>query len=167
MCCTVWFSAELLIWFCDTQTDTNSGTFSPLAKEDNIFTFQLWSWLLYLKLKRRSLLRITLGPMFYALCSVSQSCPTLCDPMDCSPLGSPLWGFSRQEYWSGLPCPPPGNLPNLGIKPRSPTLQEDSLPTEPPEKIHTHTHTNTHTHTHTHVYISEEHCCTPETNTTL
>ena len=42
------------------------------------------------------------------------------------------WGFSRQEYWSGLPCPPPGALPNPGIEPRSPTLQADSLPTEPP-----------------------------------
>ena len=38
--------------------------------------------------------------------------------------------FSRQEYWSGLPCPPPGDLPNPGIKPRSPTLQEDSLSVE-------------------------------------
>ena len=34
-----------------------------------------------------------------------QSCPTLCDPMDCSPPGSSVHGFSRQEYWSGLPCP--------------------------------------------------------------
>ena len=34
-----------------------------------------------------------------------QSCPTLCDPMDCSPPGSFVHGFSRQEYWSGLPCP--------------------------------------------------------------
>ena len=41
------------------------------------------------------------------------------------------WGFSRQEYWSGLPCSPPGNLPNPGIEPRSPELQVDSLPTEP------------------------------------
>ena len=37
-------------------------------------------------------------------------------------------GFSRQEYWSGLPCPPPGNLPYPGIKPLSPALQADSLP---------------------------------------
>ena len=40
-------------------------------------------------------------------------------------------GFSRQEYLSGLPCPPPGDLPNPGIKPRFPALQADSLPTEP------------------------------------
>ena len=38
------------------------------------------------------------------------------------------WGFSRQEYSSGLPCPPPGDLHNPGIKPRSPALQADSLP---------------------------------------
>ena len=43
-------------------------------------------------------------------------------------------GFSRQEYWSQLPCPPPGNLPNPGIEPRSPALQADSLPAEPPGK---------------------------------
>ena len=43
-------------------------------------------------------------------------------------------GFSRQEYWSGLPCPPPGDLPKSGIKPRSPALQADSLPSEPQGK---------------------------------
>ena len=43
-------------------------------------------------------------------------------------------GYSRQEYWSGLPCPLPGDLPNPGIEPRSPTLQVDSLPSEPPWK---------------------------------
>ena len=41
------------------------------------------------------------------------------------------WGFSRQEYWSGLPCSPQGDLPNPWIKPRSPTLQADSLLSEP------------------------------------
>ena len=40
--------------------------------------------------------------------------------------------FSRQEYWSGLPFPSPGDLPNPGIEPRSPTLQADALPSEPP-----------------------------------
>ena len=44
------------------------------------------------------------------------------------------WGFSRQEYWSRWPCPPPGDLPYPGIKPRSPALQADSLPSEPPGK---------------------------------
>ena len=44
-------------------------------------------------------------------------------------------GFSRQEYWSGLPFPSPGDLPNPGIKPGSPTLQADALPSEPPGKL--------------------------------
>ena len=44
-------------------------------------------------------------------------------------------GFSRQEYWSGLPFPSPGDLPDPGIEPRSPALQADALPSEPPGKI--------------------------------
>ena len=49
-------------------------------------------------------------------------------------------GLSRQEYWSGLPFPSPGDLPKPGIKPESPTLQADSLPSEPPDIINTHIH---------------------------
>ena len=59
-----------------------------------------------------------------------QSCLTLCDPMDCSPPGSSVHGFSGQEYWSGLPFPPPGDRPDAGIElesPASPALQADSL----------------------------------------
>ena len=44
------------------------------------------------------------------------------------------WRFSRQEYWSGLPCPLPGDIPNPGIEPRFPTLQADSLLSEAPGK---------------------------------
>ena len=44
-------------------------------------------------------------------------------------------GFSRQEYWSGLPCPPPGDLPDAGIEPRSPTFQADSIPPPPARKL--------------------------------
>ena len=51
----------------------------------------------------------------------AQLCPTLCDPMDCSQVPLSM-GFSRQEYWSGLPFPPPGDLPDLGIKPSLPNL---------------------------------------------
>ena len=43
--------------------------------------------------------------------------------------------FSKQEYWSGLPFPSPGYLPNPGIEPRSPALQADALPSEPPGKL--------------------------------
>ena len=42
--------------------------------------------------------------------------------------------FSRQEYWSGLPFPSQGDLPNAGIEPGSPALQADALPSEPPQK---------------------------------
>ena len=45
-------------------------------------------------------------------------------------------GFSRQEYWSGLPFPSPGDLPNLGIEPRSPALEADALTSEPPGKLY-------------------------------
>ena len=51
---------------------------------------------------------------------VAQSCPTLCDPMDSSlHRAPPSMAFSRQEYWSGLLFPSPGNLPNPGNEPRS------------------------------------------------
>ena len=62
---------------------------------------------------------------------VAKSCLTLATPwtVACQAQRSP-WGFSRQEYWSGLPFPSPGDLPNPGIKPGSPALQADSLPTE-------------------------------------
>ena len=44
------------------------------------------------------------------------------------------WGFSRQGYWDGSSCPPPWDLPNPGIEPRSPAWQADSLPSEPSGK---------------------------------
>ena len=47
----------------------------------------------------------------------------------------PSMGFSRQEYWSGLPFPSARDLPNPGIEPRSPTLQADALTSEPPGKL--------------------------------
>ena len=60
---------------------------------------------------------------------VAQSCPTLCNPLDSSlHQAPPSVGFSRQEYWSGLPFPSPG------IEPRSPALQTDALLSEPPGK---------------------------------
>ena len=46
----------------------------------------------------------------------------------------PSMEFSRQEYWSGLPFPSPGGLPDPGIEPRSPTVQADALPSEPAGK---------------------------------
>ena len=65
---------------------------------------------------------------------VAQSCLNLCDLMDCSQAVS-FMEFSRQEYWTGLPFPSTGDLPNPGIKPGSPTLQADALQSEPPGKL--------------------------------
>ena len=62
---------------------------------------------------------------------VGQSCLTLCEPMNCIACKAPLsMKFFRQEYWSGLPFLSPGDLLNPGIKPQSPALQTDALPSE-------------------------------------
>ena len=55
---------------------------------------------------------------------------TRCKPLDRSPPGSLSMGFPRQEYWSVLPFPSPGNLPDPGIKLRFPALPVDPLPSE-------------------------------------
>ena len=65
---------------------------------------------------------------------VAQSCPTLHNPIDLAHQASLSMGFSRQEFWSGLPFPSLEDLPNPGIEARSPALQADSLPSEPPGK---------------------------------
>ena len=70
-------------------------------------------------------------PSLVPVCSVAQSCLTLCDPMGCSPPGSSVHGISQAEYWSGLPCPPPGDLPDPGIEPVSPALAGRFFTTEP------------------------------------
>ena len=56
----------------------------------------------------------------------------------------PSVGFSRQEYWSGLPFPSPGDLPNPDIEPGSPALQADSLPSESPGKLNKQLSINNH-----------------------
>ena len=51
-----------------------------------------------------------------------QSCPTLCDPKDCSLPGFSVPGILQETYWGGFPCLPTGDLPNQGITPESPAL---------------------------------------------
>ena len=111
----------------------------------------LWVPLCHLPLSSRSqlrLLRVCSWPSlplqvwvelvrahgFVCAGSVAWSHPTLCNPSNCSLPVSSVHGISQQEYWSGLPFPPPGDLPDPGIAPKSPAspaLQADSLPTEP------------------------------------
>ena len=83
----------------------------------------------------------------------------------------PSMGFSRQEYWSGVPFPSPGDLPNPGIEPRSPALEADALTSEPPGKpsplvalllIFTSGLFKKDICT----CITDSLCCTPETNMT-
>ena len=59
----------------------------------------------------------------------------LCDPTDVARQAPLSMGFSRPEYWSGLLCPSPADLPDPGIEPRFPTLQADSVLFEPPGQI--------------------------------
>ena len=73
---------------------------------------------------------------YFSFCSDAHSCVLFCDPMDCSPPGPLSMGFSRQEYQNGLTFPPPGDLPNPGIKSMSPELAGRFLTTEIPGKPH-------------------------------
>ena len=66
---------------------------------------------------------------------VAQLCPILCDPMVVAHQAPVSMEFSRQEYWSGLPFPSPGDLPEPGMEPEALALQADSLPFEPPWEL--------------------------------
>ena len=69
---------------------------------------------------------------------VAQSCLTVCDPWVVAGQAPLSVEFSRQEYRKRLPFPSPGDLPDPGIERRSPALQADSLPSEPPGKPQAH-----------------------------
>ena len=86
--------------------------------------------------------------MLCALLSCSVMSNSL-QPMDCHLPGSSVHGDSP-EYWNGSPCPPPADLSNPGIEPRSPTLQADSLLPEPPGKPQT---------LHTEIQFGNLHVC--------
>ena len=83
------------------------------------------------------MLQVASSTMHMQTCSVAQLCPTLCCPMDCSPLSSLSMKMSRQEQWNGLPFPIPGDLPDPGIEPvslASPALAGGFFTTAPPVK---------------------------------
>ena len=61
-----------------------------------------------------------------------KSCPTLCDPMDCCQLGNSVHGILQAKILEWVAISFPGDLPDPGIKPRSPALQADALTSEPP-----------------------------------
>ena len=72
------------------------------------------------------------APAYERALSSLQSCLTLCEPVDSSPPGSSVHGILRQEYGTGWPCPPPGDLPNPGIELISPALAGEFFTTETP-----------------------------------
>ena len=65
-----------------------------------------------------------------------QSCPTLCNPIDCSPPAASIHGIFQARIQDGIPFPSPGDLSDPGIEPRSSALQADSLPTELQRKFY-------------------------------
>ena len=109
---TVWVCVLVLVWLCY-QTATSQGNITlllPLFPTRNIVPG------IFPELQKCVWSR-TQTVCFTTMCAhvrakLLQSCPILCDPMDCSPPGFSIHGISEQEYWSGLPCPPPGDLPN-------------------------------------------------------
>ena len=84
--------------------------------------------------KERKKERNHMGLLRYSVLTHSVGSDSLWTPWTIALQAPPSMGFSKREYWSGLPCPPPGDLPDPGIKPRSPTLQVDSLLSELPGK---------------------------------
>ena len=132
--CLVWSSSRRK-WLCiDLPLFNNTFCFSfdhpcllPHPPVTASFLYLLLSFFLPVSLNT-----VCAAAFFLLLCLAPQSCPTLCDPVDCGPWGSSVRGdFFSQEYWSGLPCPLPRDLPHPGIKPRFPALHVDSLPSEP------------------------------------
>ena len=71
---------------------------------------------------------------FFKWCTYESESRSVMSQLFATPWAIQSMEFSRPEYWSGQPFPSPGDLPNPGIEPRSPALQADSLPAEPPEK---------------------------------
>ena len=87
---------------------------------------------------------------------VTQSCLTLCDPMNCNPPDPLSMEFSKQEYWSGSSFPSPEDLPYPGIEPMSPALQANSLPSELPGLSMAYSMYNTYITRHTVMASREE-----------
>ena len=110
--------------FCCNRMSILSNTMIWILFKTKGFSLFLKSFIYNLLFKNESKVEV-----------VVQQCPNLCDPMDYIACQAPLSPeFSRQEFWSGLPFPPPRDLPDPRIEPGSPALQADSLASEPPRK---------------------------------
>ena len=100
-----------------------------LWKGSNVFKGVKFSQKIKITMQARLVLH-ALFSLSLSLSLVAKLCPTLETTWTLACQAPLSTGFSRQEYWRGLPFPSPGDLPNPGIEPGSPALQADSLPTE-------------------------------------
>ena len=85
-------------------------------------------------LVRGTALAVYSGPLLGGGGLVTNLCRTLVRPVDCNPIGSSVHGVSQARILEWVPFPSPGDLPDPGIEPRSPTLQADALTSAPPGK---------------------------------
>ena len=123
----VYFRYYIRYFFCRCSPGWGSVKWYSVDKKSPSPRFSAHNQLL----KQQSLLSIMSLIMEYMCAS---SCPTLRDPMDHSPPGSFVHGILQARILEWAATSPPGDLPNPGVKPRSPALQVDSLPSEPPGK---------------------------------
>jgi len=122
---TYGFSDAVLDTVGKTVKQTRSLPSNSLNLDHIIWKKFIYIYIYIYKQRERENFSVILG-ILACWCSVAQSCPIFCDPMDCqAPLSR---GFPKQEYWCELPFPSPGDLPDPGIEPSSPALQAVSLP---------------------------------------
>ena len=149
----VWFPLRLIGLICSLSKGLSRVFSGTTTQKHQFFGAQssLWSdshictWLLYTDVSffLNTLSRFIIAYLPKSVCllicncmhALSLSCVRLfATPWTASHKAPLSMRFSRQEYWIVLSCPPPGDLPNPGIEPRSPALQANSLPSEPPGK---------------------------------
>ena len=110
---------------CFLYNPVNVGSLISSSSSFSKPSLGIWKFLVCIMLKHTVL---------YVVLSRSVMFNSLCPPLTVAHQAPLSMGFCQQEYWSGFPCPPPGDLPNSGIKPRSPALQAASLLSELPGK---------------------------------
>ena len=123
----VWRKGNLLTLLVGTQWKQWETLFWGTPKLDGDYSHEIKRCLL---LERKAMTNLWVSEWVKSLSHVR----LFATPWTAAHQAPPSMGFSRQEYWSGLPFPSPGDLPDPGIEPRSPTLQSEALNSEPPGK---------------------------------
>ena len=139
----VYFSFSLwlvLIVYCIKKSLLTTKTYFPMLSSRNVivspFIYRstiLWNFYILCKVGIKTFFSLELEPPLKVKVLVAQSCLILCDPMDCSPPGSSVHGILQARILKWVAIFFSRDLPDPGIKPRSPALQADSLSSEPPK----------------------------------